>query len=292
MIRLKNIKQKIKITISILLIICVFVFGRYYSQKRYDDLKVDPSQNAMDCIEIIPEQIVYLDEVGLSNFTATGFTYDSTTDTFWIADHGTNSNDKVQLIQISSDFSTVVSIVQVGDYINDGVNSLQGIAYNRQSDSILCAMGEKIIEVNKRGGVISSYTHDLIRKNRANGICIDEQDNSIWILCFDNVLLHFDASFILIDSFDINYWDQDMIVSNGEFLYFTVGADYQGDNNFIVSFNKKTHEIKTEYRVLQSYAIEGVVVLDGKILVMNDGLFHKAAIPKTYISVYEGHISK
>lgn len=57
--------------------------------------------------------------MNLDNFTATGFTYDSATDSFWIGDHGTNSNDEIKLIQVSSDFSTVISSCQIGDYVNE-----------------------------------------------------------------------------------------------------------------------------------------------------------------------------
>lgn len=78
-----------------------------------------------------------------------------------------------------------------------------------------------------------------------------------------------------------------MIESFGEYIYFTVGADYQGNNNYVTSFNKKTNDIKIKYRTIESYAVEGIVIRDRKIFIINDGLFHDAIIPKTYISVYD-----
>lgn len=140
------------ITFLISICIIVIVSCRHDRFNRNNTLQIDPSENANNCTEITPTELIYLDSLNLDNFTATGFTYDSATDSFWIGDRGTNPNDEIKLIQVSSDFSTVISSCQIGDYVNDGVNNLQGIAYNPQSDNILCAMGEKILEVDKRGG--------------------------------------------------------------------------------------------------------------------------------------------
>ena len=121
-------------------------------------------------------------------------------------------------------------------------------------------------------------------KYKSNGICVD--GDSIWVLCYSKYLLKYNKNGELLEKISFDYKDQDMITLYEDQLLITVGADYNGDNNFILSYNLKTKETTVKFKVLGSYAVEGVTVLDGELYIANDGLFHDAKIKSSYIVKY------
>lgn len=128
------------------------VSGLVVKEHRLENVKIDASTMVADnCKELIPTTIMYLDELETGNFTSTGFTYDSANQTFWIADHGTDSGDKLRLIELASNLKKVLQEVQIENYTNDGKLNLQGIAYDTIDDAIWIAVGDSIQEISKRG---------------------------------------------------------------------------------------------------------------------------------------------
>ena len=67
----------------------------------------------------------------------------------------------------------------------------------------------------------------------------------------------------------------------------TVGDDYAGEDNFLVEIDIRNKNSTIKCRIQESYAIEGCIVIDKKLYVVNDGLYHNAKIKKSYISVYD-----
>lgn len=273
--------------LAIIIVVFAILITKSLFQKNYPKEKIDVTDMAKASVEMIPVRKIFLEDLGLQNFTATGLAYDKKTDSFWIGDHGTYIGDSIRLVQVSSDFGDLKEIINIDGYLNSEKNNLQGIAYDAFNDNFICAMGEEIIVVSKSGGVIKSYTDDEIKKYKANGVCIDEQDQSIWILCFDNVLIHYDKMYNLIESYSVNFKDQDMLFCEDNSIYITIGADYEGNNNFVALFDKKTHELQVKFCATESYAVEGICIYNHQIYVINDGCFHNAKIPKTYVCVYE-----
>lgn len=125
------------------------------------------------------------------------------------------------------------------------------------------------------------------KKYQANGICMDNEDHTLWVLCYNKYMLHFDREGNLLKSYPVNIKDQDMIYMYDGLIYITVGADYKGEENYCVVFDTQTENIKIQYKLYQSYAVEGIYIDEDYIYIVNDGAFHNAMIPRTYISVYE-----
>lgn len=242
---------------------------------------------ADNCKELIPTTIIYLDELETGNFTSTGFTYDSANQTFWIADHGTDSGDKLRLIELDSKLKKVLQEVQIENYTNDGKLNLQGIAYDPIDDAIWIAVGDSIQEISKRGKLTKVIDLGKYKKYQANGICMDNEDHTLWVLCYNKYMLHFDREGNLLKSYPVNIKDQDMIYMYDGLIYITVGTDYKGEENYCVVFDTQTENIKIQYKLYQSYAVEGIYIDEDYIYIVNDGAFHNAMIPRTYISVYE-----
>lgn len=272
----------------LLLVLIVAVSGLVIKEHRLENVKIDASTMVADnCKELIPTTIIYLDELETGNFTSTGFTYDSANQTFWIADHGTDSGDKLRLIELDSNLKKVLQEVQIENYTNDGKLNLQGIAYDTIDDAIWIAVGDSIQEISKRGKLTKVIDLGKYKKYQANGICMDNEDHTLWVLCYNKYMLHFDREGNLLKSYPVNMKDQDMIYMYDGLIYITVGADYKGEENYCVVFDTQTENIKIWYKLYQSYAVEGIYIDDDYIYVVNDGAFHNAMIPRTYISVYE-----
>lgn len=256
---------------------------------RTKNAKIDVSQFVMDdCEELVPVKKIYLDELGISNFTSTGFTFDSTDETFWIADHGIDGGDKLRLIELDKNLTKILSEVYVEDYADDGKMNLQGIAYDPVDNCIWMAVGDSIREFSiSNEKVVKIIDLGEYREYQANGICMDITDNTIWVLCYDQYMLHFDQNGNVLDSYQINMKDQDMIYMYEDMIYITVGADYKGEENYCAVFDPQTGIFRIQYKLYQSYAVEGIYIDEDYIYIVNDGAFHNAMIPRTYISVYE-----
>ena len=167
---------------------------------------------------------------------------------------------------------------------------MQGIAYDTIDDAIWIAVGASIQEISKRGKLTIVIDLGKYKKYQANGICMDNEDHTLWVLCYNKYMLHFDREGNLLKSYPVNMKDQDMIYMYDGLIYITVGADYKGEENYCVVFDTQTENIKIQYKLYQSYAVEGIYIDDDYIYVVNDGAFHNAMIPRTYISVYEYYI--
>ena len=193
----------------------------------------------------------------------------------------------MQLIELDSNLEMVLSEVQIEDYTNDGKLNLQGIAHDPIDDAIWIAVGDSIQKISKSGKLIKVIDLGKYKKYQANGICMDDADHTLWILCYNKYLLHFDREGSLVKSYPVNMKDQDMIYMYNGLIYITVGADYKGEENYCAVFDPATEKLWIQYELVQSYAVEGIYVDEDYIYIINDGAFHNAMIPRTYISVYE-----
>lgn len=275
---------------SFIIVVCILLitalsFGAFYIHRRNLSKKDDLSKMTVSSLSIMPKAFVYLEDIGLGNFTSTGFAFDSKDNSYWIADHGTNRLDNLILYELDIELTHVINQIEIGD-LTVGSANLQGICYDSSNDSLWLALGDSICEVNKDGSIIQAITIPMFRNYRSNGICMDDDGETLWVLCYSQFLLHIDKTGKVIDKVRCNYQDQDMIFMRNGIIYITVGADYQGENNYILSYNPTAKSYSIPYRVCESYAVEGLYITDDAIYIVNDGEFHNAKIPRTYISVY------
>lgn len=239
-------------------------------------------------IDVYPSQRVLFDEFGANDFTCTGMTYDSNQSIIWIADCGETANGKKHsqnLIAINMECTKIVDEVSLDDELSSIVN-LQGIAYDSKLDNIWLALGDHILAINKSGRKICEIDVKRYCKDGANGLAYDASDNSLWILCTRQRILHISVDGELLESFSFNFADQDQIVVYDDYLFVTVGAGYQDDNNYVAKVSKKDGTLVALYKVEGSNALEGICIIGDKVLIANDGLYHSDLVGHSYLEVY------
>lgn len=278
-------KRLICLLIAITTII-VALSGLYIWNKTRG--KTEDIQNVYDdeIIVVMPQNTVFYEEFGTNNFTCTGLTYDTKEDCFWIADYGSLEKDdlvKPKIIAVDSELTYVVRTIDLPNMPFESVN-LQGISYDSYRDEIWAAIGENIIRVDKNGAL--TFTFKLNEKYNANGICYDEQNDCLWVLCTTKYLLKFDSDGNLVNEYSFNYSAQDHIAICNQKLYITVGDDYFDDSNYLAVVSPIDGRIEKLYQIKGSNAIEGVAIYKDMVLINNDGYYHTDKQRKSYICIY------
>lgn len=250
--------------------------------------KIEPSH--LECKENLkPKKIIYFEQFDEENFTCTGMTYDKKKNVIWIADYGAvdtlQEKKSPRLVAVNTNFSKVQKIINLEEKVTQSSN-IQGIAYDTNEHIIWVATGETIIAVKSDGNIQYEIRNDRYYNEVANGIAYDEENDSLWILCYEKYLITIDKQGEVLSKYKINIKDQDMIYIYGNQILLTAGADYDGENNYVVCLNKYTGSIETLYRTIDSYAIEGLCVFNGKMYICNDGAYHNAQIDSSYIVEY------
>lgn len=217
-------------------------------------------------------------------FTCTGLTYDKTTDTFIVGDikalqPGDTMPENGQLVRMSSDFSTVLETIQLPS------KTVQGVTFDSIQNNLWIAdpNSRKIYNVSTDGTTLSFF-----KISRPTGIVYSSIDNTLWVLTYKNEILHCAVDGTIIESFNFAYQetlDQCFLDEKRGWLYITAGTNYQGRNN-IYLFDTVTHEQSIKCTV-DSYAVEGIWIGEnGKMVIMNDGYYHSAAVPYNQANIY------
>ena len=79
--------------------------------------------------------------------------------------------------------------------------------------------------------------------------------------------------------------DQLFLDEKNDLIYFSAGADYHGDS-YIYTVDLKTSKVKPLYVLKDSYAIEGITIVDDVLYVLNDGYYHDAETPINQVNMY------
>lgn len=146
-------------------------------------------------------------------FTATGLSFDKKNNQFLIGNYGKSKKEDKEMypgvISMDIEFSEIAGEL----YFDSGWGvDIQGIAYDEINDSIWYTNGNEIINCAKDNGeIISSFTIGNYGKYKANGICIDADNQSLWILCTYKYLLNFKKDGKLIRACECDYIGQDHI---------------------------------------------------------------------------------
>lgn len=279
-------RKKIFITTFLIVILGIIALFSIYTIRKIENKKIPVSEVVTsECIPLTPVNTIYFEDINLDDFTCTGITYDTDTLSWWIADHGSEADDNLRIVQIDKDFSKVISISEIGDLkVKDC--SLQGITYDNRNNTLWIATGNYVYEIDKTGNIITELSNDLFSDYQSNGLCYDNTDDSLWILCYSRYLVHMTKSGDILDKISCKYADQDMIYKSGDSIYITAGADYHGDHNYCIMYDTVNKSFTVKYQLLNSYAVEGIYTVNNTMYIVNDGLYHDTNIKKSYISVY------
>lgn len=277
-------KTKRVIKIIFVPLICIIAIILACGVKFFSKYSVSPGKYVSgDTLSMKSSQIIGLDN---SIKTPTGVAYDEAAGTFWLCDYG--SEDKpCSIYELSKDFRLTGKEIKLTSILDKDWN-LQGITYDSQDDSFWIAVGNKIVEVDKDGKELNEIVLDQFDKFKSNGIAYDKETDSLWILCDRKLLINCSKNGKVQKSIKCNISDQDhLFFVDSSSLYISAGADYNGDDNFIMEVEVDTKKIKALYRLEDSFAVEGISMLDGKLYVINDGIFHNAKIKDNYVSCYD-----
>lgn len=276
-----------KIVLLFLCTICIVCLISAF-QLHNKPILIEKAFSNLEIKDIAPIETIYFEDLGLDNITCTGLTFDTNDESFWIADYGksyNNSVNKPRLIEVDRELKHVIKIIKL-DKINSNNFNLQGITYDSYSDNLALATGEYIYIIDKNSNIIKKINLGKYKRYLANGISYDTTNDTIWTLMYSKYLLHYDKNGKLLNKIKFNYKNQDHIYVKDNTLYASIGADYTGNNNFVLKYDLLQKKATDVYRVENSYAIEGIYLLNNKLYVVNDGYFHSAKIKKSYINIY------
>ena len=239
--------------------------------------------------DLVATETILLPDLYLAGkgFTCTGLTYDKDSDTFLIGEIGgllPGEQKKSSIIRLSADFSEVEETIPLFT-IFPHMKDVQGISIDTSNKSIwICSPQENSIRnISGEGESISS-----IQINRPTGIAYNKKDDSLWVLTYNNEIVHIDKSGAVIDSFAFSYdetLDQCFLDQYRGLLYITAGTNYSGRNN-IYCFNIETNEQYIACTV-DSYAVEGIWLGNkNKMIILNDGYYHSAMVDVNQINIY------
>ena len=224
-------------------------------------------------------------------WTCTGLAYDAGTDTFLVGDIGkelpSSTGFASKIIRVSTDFTTVVE--QISLYTEfPGMQDVQGLTIDTSDGSIwLCSTAERLIRHIKADGTsIESFPVS----ESPTGIAYSAADDSLWLLtcASSNNILRMSKDGEVLEQYTFNYdetLDQCFFDPTRGYLYITAGDNYSSRNN-IYLFNTVTHEQSIACTV-DSYSVEGLWIGAHKMVIVNDGYYHSAAVAVNQANIYD-----
>lgn len=221
-------------------------------------------------------------------FTCTGLAYDSATDTFLVGDIGkllpSSGTIKSQIVRMSSDFTSIEETIPLYTTF-PSMSDVQGITIDTSDGSIwFCSPSENLIRHITADGI----SMGSVAISEPTGIAYSASDDSLWVLNYSNKIIHIDKSGASFGSYTFAYsetLDQCFLDETNGLLYITAGTNYTGRNNVYV-FDLETHEQSIACTV-NSYSVEGIWIGSDRMVIVNDGYYHSAAIPVNQADIYD-----
>ena len=221
-------------------------------------------------------------------WTCTGLAYDPQTNTFLVGDIGKELPSSVgfasQIVRVSYDFSSVVGEIPLSATFTS-MQDVQGITIDTSDGTIwLCSPSEnKIHHINSNGQNLGS-----ISITKPTGIAYSFKDDSLWVLNYNNKILHITKSGTTYETYDFAYsdtLDQCFLDAEKGYLYITAGANYTGRNN-VYLFDINTHHQSITCTV-DSYSVEGIWIGADRMVIVNDGYYHSATVQVNQANIYQ-----
>lgn len=222
-------------------------------------------------------------------WTCTGLAYDATTDTFLVGDIGkalpSSTGFASQIVRVSPDFLTAVEQIPLYSQFPN-MTDVQGIAIDNGT-IWLCSTSENLIRhIDMSGNSLGSFSVS----GAPTGIAYSPADDSLWILTYanSNNILRVSKTGTVLEQYTFDYaetLDQCFFDFTRGYLYITAGANYSSRNN-VYLFNTSTHEQSIACTV-DSYSIEGLWIGADKMIIVNDGYYHSAAVGVNQANFYD-----
>lgn len=221
---------------------------------------------------------------GMQGFTCTGLCYDSVNSYWLVGNIGKylpgDTCFKSTIEVIDKDFSTIQKQIKLYEKY-PLMQDIQGITLDPIDNTIwFCSCGENIIRhIDYTGNSI-----DTISFSSPSGICFDIDGLNLYVLNAKGIYL-LSREGRLLDQIAIEEKGQDQLCLYKEKLYVTAGIDYNGDQNLIiVDIDSRTRD---KYILKESYAVEGIEILGGRLYIANDGYYHGAKDKRNIVNVYD-----
>lgn len=270
----------------IIVVFCVLILwgGRTVYIRSHSN-HCEAKDFAEEVTVVIPNSSLVL-QSSLKALTCTGMTFHD--GHFYVGNLGKrNSSDEesqVSIIKYDSNFCEESVI-----YLPKSIKNIQGVTYDTVHETLWYTDTKLLYEIDENGKELQRLSVKKWSNYGLNGLLYDDRDDSLWILCTANYLIHISKDGTCIDEpIKCSFINQDQICFDENYnIYFTVGADYSGDNNFLGMIETKSGKISISYRLTNSYAVEGIVIHNKKLYVANDGLYHSATIDNNNIQIYD-----
>lgn len=278
----KKIMKKKKTLMLVLLCFTMFIVAGYIVLPHIK-AKIELEK----CEKIYANKILKLpdkENVGIG-FTCTGLYWDEEKECFYIGNAGKyKSNDEnfqAAIEIVKNDFSDIERDIPC--YLNfENMRDIQGVTKSVDGTIWLCSYGEnKVRHINEDGKEIGSF--DI---KEPSGIANDSRSNTLWVLT-NNYLYNCTYDGVVQETIKLHIKGQDQLFldEKNDLLYFSAGADYHGDS-YIYIVNLKTSKVSPLYILKDSYAIEGITIVDDVLYVLNDGYYHDAETPVNQVNMY------
>lgn len=241
---------------------------------------------------LIASQIISLPDIHETGhgWTCTGLAYDAKSDSFLVGDIGKelpeSSGFASQIVRMNSDFTTVQGIIPLHNTFPD-MSDVQGITVDTSDNTIwFCSTSENLIRhIDASGNSIGSFSVT----GSPTGIAYSPLDDSFWVLTYASSknIKHISKTGQTLEQYTFSYsetLDQCFLDYSKGLLYITAGENYSARNN-IYCFNVSTHE-QSVVCTVDSYSVEGLWIGEGKMVIVNDGYYHSAAVPNNQANIY------
>lgn len=224
-------------------------------------------------------------------WTCTGLVYDASSDTFLVGDIGkelpSSTGFASKIIRVKSDFSQAVE--QINLYTTfANMQDVQGITIDQTDGTIwFCSTSENLIRhIDANGNSIGSFQVEW----SPTGIAYSPNDDSFWILTYDatNNIKHISKTGTVLEQYSFAYsdtLDQCFLDAERGYLYIDAGTNYSSRNN-IYMFDTNTHQQSIACTV-DSYSVEGLWIGQNKMVIVNDGYYHSAAVAVNQANIYD-----
>ena len=279
--RKESMKKKKRLIFMLFFLIIFFTVG-YIILPR---IRVKIEQEK--CDKIYANKILKLPDKEKANvgFTCTGLYWDKEEECFFIGNAGKyKPNDKTfqaSIEIVEKDFSAIKGDIPC--YLKfENMRDIQGVTKSTDGTIWLCSYGEnKVRHIDEKGNELGNF--DI---KEPSGIANDSKSNTLWTLT-NNYLYNCSYDGVVQKSIKIHIKGQDQLFldEKNDLIYFSAGADYHGDS-YIYTVDLKTSKVKPLYVLKDSYAIEGITIVDDVLYVLNDGYYHDAETPINQVNMY------
>lgn len=223
-----------------------------------------------------------------NGFTITGLAYDLTNNYFLCGnigkEHPTDSTPiNSSIVVLDSSLNNVLFQIELAKNLQIK-GDIQGVTIDSVNNSIwFCDFGEnKVYNISYECDSITSF--DV---SKPTGIAYDCYRDMIWVLTYSNLLLYNrDGDLFRIIPTNEQGQDQLFYDSGSDALFMTAGNNYKGEN-YVFVVDCKTGEKELRFILKDSYAIEGITIVNGNMYIANDGYYHDAKSNINQINIYK-----